>query len=116
MAKIDKDTYILEEKNKFNYILWFFFGIIAFITIYFPFFGSNLRYQTGATFSGIFNTLGEICNYMGTILCIWGLFLFCRGRLGGLVVLLSGYLLLTFGGWLIDPRSIFGISTAPGYH
>ena len=53
MAKND-DLIIIEKKKGTNFILWFFFGFIGFIVIYFPLFGGNLRYTTGSFFSTIF--------------------------------------------------------------
>ena len=121
MVKKNPDYYVIGHKKSSSYVYWFLFGLLVFITIYFPFFGNNLRYQTGAAFSTVFNIIGTICNTFGYLLLALGcLMTFVFRRLGGIIVMVSGLLLVMFGGWLIDPysfgASVFGTSATPGYH
>ena len=42
-----------------------FLGILVFIAVYVPFFGSNLQYQTGTAFKYIFNMIGNLFLILG---------------------------------------------------
>ena len=117
MVKKSPDYYVLGRKKSSSYVYWFLFVIIAFIAIYFPFFGNNLRYQTGAAFSQTFETLGIVCNTVGGLFLLWGLSgLLCSKNIGAVKIMIIGALFLFLGSWLIDPSSIGSLSTGPGYH
>lgn len=115
------DIIIINRKKKTNFILWFFFGFIGFIAIYFPFFGSNLRYTTGTYFSGIFKLIGTVCYTLGILVMAWGfLMLICTRSLKAVSFMLFGFFLVLIGSFWLDPGT-FGIITqgkavSKGYH
>jgi len=76
-----------------------FLGILGFIAIYVPFFGSNLQYQTGTIFKFIFNTIGTLFLVLGlTSLIINILLIFLKKlRIGGFI---TSVLLLWIGAFL----------------
>ena len=47
MAKESNQIVIISKKKKPNKAFLAFLGILGFVAIYVPFFGSNLRYMTG---------------------------------------------------------------------
>ena len=120
MANND-DFIIINKKKKNNFILIFFFGIIGFILIYFPFFGSNLRYTTGTFFSGVFRLIGTVCYTFGVLLLAWGfLTLICFRSLSAIKIMLIGFFLVLIGSFWLDPGT-FGLITngkviSKGYH
>ena len=117
MVKKNPDYYVLGRKKTSSYVYWFVFVIIAFVAIYFPFFGNNLRYQAGATFSQTFKILGTICNTIGGLFMVWGLAsLFLSKNLGAVKIMIIGALILFLGSWLIDPRSMGFVEVGQGYH
>ena len=65
MAKNNNQIVILQKKRKPNKVFLVFLGILGFVAIYVPFFGSNLRYMTGTAFKLIFNYLGNFCLILG---------------------------------------------------
>jgi peptidoglycan/LPS O-acetylase OafA/YrhL len=76
-----------------------FLGILVFIAVYVPFFGSNLQYQTGTIFKHIFNTIGTLFLVLGfTSLIINVLKIFLKKiSIGGFIV---SILLLWIGAFL----------------
>jgi hypothetical protein len=56
----------IQKKRSPNKVFLAFIGILVFIAIYVPFFGSNLQYQTGTIFKYIFNTIGTLFLVLGT--------------------------------------------------
>lgn len=56
---------IYQKKRKSNKIFIIFLGILGFVAIIVPFFGSNLRYMTGTTFKLFFTYLGNFCMILG---------------------------------------------------
>jgi hypothetical protein len=65
MAKESNQYVIIQRKKKPNKAFLAFLGILGFVAIYVPFFGSNLRYMAGTTFKLIFNYLGNFCLIFG---------------------------------------------------
>jgi len=59
------DRIIIYKKKSPSKVFLAFLGILMFITIYVPFFGSNLQYQTGTIFKFIFNTIGTLFLWLG---------------------------------------------------
>jgi peptidoglycan/LPS O-acetylase OafA/YrhL len=55
----------IQKKRSPNKVFLAFIGILVFIAIYVPFFGSNLQYQTGTIFKYIFNTIGTLFLVLG---------------------------------------------------
>ena len=54
-----------QKRRSPNKVFLAFLGILVFIAIYVPFFGSNLQYQTGTTFKYIFNMIGNLFLILG---------------------------------------------------
>ncbi len=110
-----------QKKRSPNKAFLAFLGILAFIAIYVPFFGSNLRYQTGTIFKFIFNTIGSLFLVLGiTCLIINLLMIFLKKvNVGGFII---SFLLLWIGAFLTDTSfMIFGIffggnRPPTGYH
>jgi len=65
MAKNSNQFIIVQKKRKSNKVFLAFLGILGFVAIYVPFFGSNLRYMTGTTFNLIFTFAGNFCLIVG---------------------------------------------------
>jgi len=66
MAKNTNQIVIIQEKRrKPNKAFLVFLGILGFVAIYVPFFGSNLRFMTGTAFKLVFNYLGNFCLILG---------------------------------------------------
>ena len=65
MTKNSNGIIILRKQRKANRTFLVFLGILGFVAIIVPFFGSNLRYMTGTTFK-------LILNYLGNFLLIFG--------------------------------------------
>ena len=70
MAKNKTDVYILRKQRKPNRTFLVFLGILGFIAIIVPFFGSNLRYMTGTFFKTIFVSVGQIFLTIGGALFV----------------------------------------------
>jgi hypothetical protein len=110
------------EGMKGGTILWLFIGIILFITILYPIFGTNLRYQVGYTVDTTLIRIGRIMIFIGAIILILGvIMLFISGfGLRALKPMLLGFILIVLGTMLIDPMSSYSLTygrQAPkGYH
>ena len=70
MAKNSDGIIILRKRRKANRTFLMFLGILGFIAIVVPFFGSNLRYMTGTFFKTIFVSLGQIFLTIGGALFV----------------------------------------------
>jgi len=121
MAKNKNDVYILRKQRKPNRTFLVFLGILGFVAVIVPFFGSNLRYMTGTFFKAIFVSVGQIFLTIGgalLVINILGIFFhkFSASKL------LASALLLWIGAFLTGvPFELFGIviggSQPPqGYH
>ncbi len=112
----------MEGGKKGYIVLWIFMGIILFITILYPIFGINLKYQIGTAISTTLIKLGSILIMVGTIILILGfIMLFISGTgSGALKPMLIGFFLIVLGVILIDPMgtSYFtqGREAPKGYH
>ena len=121
MAKNSDQLIIIQKRRKSNKVFLAFLGILGFIAIYMPFFGSNLRYMTGTTFRLIFTYVGNFCLTLGgALLAINILKIFVRKiDIKGLSV---SVLLLWIGAFLTGTPFefmgfVFGGSQPPqGYH
>jgi len=116
-----------ESKGK-TYVKWVFYGLIAFLAIFFPFFGKDLRYYLAPIFKGIFNTIfdvvGMFCVFGGIIYILLGIFgLFGRRFSFGKIIL--GGILLWVGCWMTGfVIDFFGVTfggegsslSSKGYH
>jgi len=63
--KGDRIVIYTKKEKRSNKIFLAFLGILGFIAVYIPFFGSNLQYQTGTIFKLIFNTIGTLFLVLG---------------------------------------------------
>jgi len=121
MAKNKNDVYILRKQRKPNRTFLAFLGILGFVAIIVPFFGSNLRYMTGSFFKTIFVSVGQIFLTIGGALLLINILkiFFHQFRVKSL---LTSALLLWIGAFLTGvPFEILGIvigGGAPpqGYH
>ena len=107
MLKKKRELIVHEERGSFSFIYLIFFAIIAFLLIYLPFFGSNLRFSLGAGFEEVFETLGTYCFGFGTAFMTFG-FLMVLGTksLRYVKLMILGFLLIYISGWLIGPGII----------
>ena len=64
------DVYILRKQRKPNRTFLVFLGILGFVAVVVPFFGSNLRYMTGTFFKTIFVSVGQIFLTIGSALFV----------------------------------------------
>ena len=109
------------NKKRGSSILWVFFGVIGFIAIYFPLFGSNLRFTVGTFFSQAFRTLGTICLTLGVLIMVWGfLTLICTRSMKAISFMLLGFFLMLLGSFFLEPGNLGIISNGEkvpkGYH
>lgn len=118
-----KNTVIVLNKSdkKSKVVFWVFFGIIAFLAIWFPFFGPDLRFKTSATLSKAFTSVGTILVTFGVIMFMWGMLsLFCGRTSAGVKVMVLGAVLIFLGGYFITPSLVGAGSTGKrvprGYH
>ncbi|MFX1398314.1 MAG: hypothetical protein ACFFAS_14885 [Promethearchaeota archaeon] len=121
MAKNYNDIIVIKKKKTpIKWVYWIFIALIAFIAIYMPFFGSNLRYQTSSILKTVFSTIGTISIVVGGIACIFGVIdIFSGGK--GLGWVLIGGLMLWIGCWLTGVPFLFdffgtGSGGSSGYH
>ena len=63
--KGDRIVIYSHKRRSPNKVFLAFLGILVFIAVYVPFFGSNLQYQTGTIFKFIFNTIGNLFLMLG---------------------------------------------------
>jgi len=114
--------YILKPEKNSKWVGYTFAGIIIFTLIYVPFFAVNIRYQLGAAFLKIFDTIGWVCLTTGsalTIACLLSLF---TGRLLRFKYFIVGITLLWVGCWCTgNVLTILGITLGnetsnTGYH
>ena len=93
----------------------------GFVAIYVPFFGSNLRYMTSATFKLIFNYVGNFCLILGGVLLAINI-LKVLGKTIDIKSISVSVLLLWIGAFLTGASFeimgfLFGGSQPPqGYH
>ena len=119
--KGDRIIIYSEKKRRSNKTFLAFLGILGFIAVYVPFFGSNLQYQTGTIFKFIFNTIGTLFLVLGiTSLIINILKIFLKKiSIGGFI---TSFLLLWIGAFLTGTSFeiwgfLFGGGRPPiGYH
>ena len=121
MAKNSNQFIIIQKKRKSNKVFLAFLGILGFVAIYVPFFGSNLRYMTGTTFNLIFTFAGNFCLIVGGALLAINIL-----KVFGKKIDIKGFtvsvLLLWIGAFLTGaPFEIMGFlfggsQTPQGYH
>ena len=121
MVKYKDQIVIIQKRRKPNKTFLIFLGILGFVAIVVPFFGSNLRYMTGTFVKTIFVSVGQIfLTIGGALLVIKILRIFFRQF--RVKSFLSSALLLWIGAFLTGvPFELLGIviggSQPPqGYH
>ena len=121
MAKNSNQFIIIQKRRKSNKVFLAFLGILGFVAIFVPFFGSNLRYMTGTTFKLIFNYTGNFCLILGGTLFLINILKIFYGQFKVKGLLISA-LLLWIGAFLTGipfefMGIIFGENQPPqGYH
>jgi len=121
MAKNDNQYIIIQKRRKSNKVFLAFLGILGFVAIYVPFFGSNLRYMTGTAFKLIFTNVGNFCLIVGCTLFVINILKIFYGQFKVKGLLMSA-LLLWIGAFLTGVPFefmgiIFGGNQPPqGYH
>jgi len=121
MAKNSDQIIIIQKKKKPNKVFLVFLGILGFVAILVPFFGSNLRYMTGTTFNLIFTYLGNFCMIIGgallaiNILKVFGKKIDIKGFVASVLLLWIGCF-LTGVSFEIFGFLIGGTQPPQGYH
>jgi peptidoglycan/LPS O-acetylase OafA/YrhL len=121
MVKYKDQIVIIQKRRKPNKTFLIFLGILGFVAIVVPFFGSNLRYMTGTFVKTIFVSVGQIFLTIGGALLVINILriFFRQFRVKSF---LSSALLLWIGAFLTGvPFELLGIviggSQPPqGYH
>jgi len=116
--------YLMRERRNSRSTVFIFLGIVICVFIFFPFYGINLRYQVGSTFSKIFDSIGIICLFAGGIATSISLIGILVGRSINTKTFIIGIVLLWVGCWCTGAvlklfgNTIGGSSTPenPGYH
>jgi len=121
MAKNSNQYYIIQKRRKSNKVFLAFLGILGFVAIYVPFFGSNLRYMTGTTFRLVFTYVGNFCLIVGgallasNILKVFGKKIDIKGFLASVLLLWIGAF-LTGTSFEIFGFLLGGNQPPQGYH
>jgi len=121
MAKNSDQLIIIQKRRKSNKVFLVFLGILGFVAIYVPFFGSNLRYMTGTTFRLIFTYVGNFCLIVGgallaiNILKVFGKKIDIKGFVASVLLLWIGCF-LTGTSFEIMGFLIGGTQPPQGYH
>ena len=121
MVKYKDQIVIIQKRRKPNKTFLIFLGILGFVAIVVPFFGSNLRYMTGTFVKTIFMSVGQLFLTIGGalfVINILGIFF----RKFSISKLLASALLLWIGAFLTGvPFELLGIviggiQPPQGYH
>ncbi len=70
MVKYKDQIVIIQKRRKPNKTFLIFLGILGFVAIVVPFFGSNLRYMTGTFVKTIFVSVGQLFLTIGGTLFV----------------------------------------------
>ncbi|MFX0071301.1 MAG: hypothetical protein ACFFAO_09445 [Candidatus Hermodarchaeota archaeon] len=111
----------MSEEKKTQWIYLFFFGIIIFITIFFPLFGGSLRSDFGLVLSKLYYVIGTILVFVGILLILGGILsLVCKRPLIGIFSMIMGAIVLAFAGYFLYPGTTgsgaSGTDAPSGYH
>ena len=122
MAKnTDQIVIIQGKRRKPNKVFLVFLGILGFVAVIVPFFGSNLRYMTGTTFKLLFSYLGNFCLIVGGALLAINILKIFMKKIN-IEGFLASILLLWIGAFLTGASFevmgfLFGGNQPPqGYH
>ena len=109
-------------RRRTNKLTFFVIGMVLFIVVFMPIYGTTLRYYIGTSFRLVFDYLGNVFQAVGTLtLIIVGIQLFFYRKIsfGGMAI---GLLLLYMGAFLTGGTVvIFGMTlyqptNTPGFH
>jgi len=121
LSRKDRIIIYTKKKRRSNKTFLAFLGILGFVALYVPVFGSTLRYQMGTAIKYIFNNFGYLCLVLGAAGLLLNFLKVFGGRINYKGLLLSG-LLLWIGAFLTDaPFVLLGIAfggnqPTQGYH
>jgi len=108
-------------RRRTNKLTFFVIGMVLFIVVFMPFYGTTLRYYIGTSFRLIFDYLGNVFQIVGEVtLIIVGikLLVFRKISFSGMTL---GFLLLYMGAFLTGGTLVlFGMTfqptNNPGFH
>ena len=124
------DYYSYDKKNgggyrrnrRTNKLTFFVIGIVLFIVVFMPFYGTTLRYYIGTSFRLVFDYLGNVFQTVGfvvLVIVLMQLILYHKISPGGMIL---GLLLLYMGAFLtggtvvILGQTLYQPISTPGFH
>lgn len=117
------DTYIeIKKKKKWNAVHLIFFGILFFLLVIYPFFGSNWRFSLSNLFNLILGPIAEkigmILMTFGVFVFVWGIFtLLCSNKVKGVGIMIEGFMLILLAGYFMGFEFIqFFAGNDPSIH
>ncbi|MHA2398540.1 MAG: hypothetical protein ACXADU_06590 [Promethearchaeota archaeon] len=116
--------YINRERRRSSSTVFFYLGMFGFLLIFFPLYGTTLRFQIGFLFTKVFDIIGMLSLFIGgalTFVCIVSVFF---GKTLSFKYFIIGVILLWIGCWVSGvTTNLFGFtigsSNTPGdngYH
>ncbi len=121
MNKNDNLILIYQKKHS-RKTHWVFIGIILFIAIFMPIYGTALRYEVSSTLRFIFGAVGELCLTFGMVLTMLSVVFSIFSKKFYLKSFIFGIVLLWIGAFMTDTQFslfgyLFGANSPPqGYH
>ena len=116
-------TIIVVGKRGSHKLYWLFLGILLFLVVFVPIYGTTLRYDVSITLRVIFSVFGDLCLTFGGVLTALSiLFSILSRRKIYLKSFIFGVVLLWIGAFLTDSQFSFfgylfgGNKPDPGYY
>jgi len=114
---------IVGGKRRSHKLQWIFMGILLFLVVLVPIYGTTLRYNVSITLRATFSAFGELCLTFGGVLTALSVVfsIVSRGKFY-LKSFIFGIVLLWIGAFLTESQfSLFGylfggINPDPGYY
>jgi len=111
---------VVRVNRKSKFVLFAVAGVIAFITIYFPFFGSSIDFQVGLSLNNMMEGVGRFLTALGALYFLIGFIGLIQSGRNSYRSLMVGFILMWLGAFLVSP----GIGIDPtkgtnfprGYH
>lgn len=102
------------QRRRGSKVFWIITAIIAFATIYYPFFGGSLRYEISSNVNSALTEFGSYILLAGLILFVLGvIIMFATQSLSRAIRFLAlGYILMVFASYFVDPGHL-GIIAPP---
>jgi len=104
-----------------NKLTFFMIGMVLFIVVFMPIYGTTLRYYIGTSFRLVFDYLGNIFQTVGGLIlmivaaeCIFFRKISFSGMTIGFLLLYMGAFLT--GGTLFFLGMVYQLTSAPGFH